>query len=109
MNRRDLLRKSLKGASFTVAGLAMASVGKAAGGQCLLTPSQTEGPFYPVEDQPDKDTDLVYVRGSKNPATGEVIFVQGIVSDSRCRPISGALVEIWQACASGRYNHPSDP
>jgi protocatechuate 3,4-dioxygenase beta subunit len=24
------------------------------------------------------------------------------------QPISGAIVEFWQACATGRYNHPRD-
>ena len=36
------------------------------------------------------------------------MLVQGRVLDSQCRPIAGADVEIWQACASGRYNNPKD-
>jgi protocatechuate 3,4-dioxygenase beta subunit len=37
-----------------------------------------------------------------------VIRVEGQVSDQECRPIPGARVEIWQACATGRYAHPRD-
>ncbi len=81
------------------------------GPKCALgpTPPQTEGPFYPVNDQLDKDIDLVYVDGAPDMARGEIVYVYGLVTDSQCQPLPGALVEIWQACVTGRYNHPSDP
>ncbi|MBI4042549.1 MAG: hypothetical protein HY391_03625 [Deltaproteobacteria bacterium] len=75
---------------------------------CRATPRQTEGPFYPVDDQLDKDTDLTWVEGRSERATGQIIYVEGVVMDPNCQPIEGALVEIWQACESGRYNHPGD-
>lgn len=74
-----------------------------------VTPKQPQGPFYPVVDQVDTDSDLVYLKGSKRSARGEVIIVEGKVTDQKCRPVEGVLVEIWQACESGRYNHPADP
>lgn len=76
---------------------------------CLLTPKQTEGPFYPERDQADKDNDLTWVKGAAKPAEGEVIYVKGVVSNQFCQPVENALVEIWQACASGKYNHSGDP
>lgn len=83
-----------------------------AGGQsqslCQPTPPQTEGPFYPVHEQDDKDNDLTVVRGHAKRATGQVIYIIGQVRDQECRPIAGARVEIWQAAASGRYRHPDD-
>jgi len=75
---------------------------------CQLTPAQTEGPFYPVKDQPDEDNDLTFVRGSSASAKGKIIFVTGQVTDQNCSPVPNALVEIWQACVTGRYNHPND-
>ncbi len=54
-------------------------------------------------------TDLTHVAGSSQKAIGTVVWVEGTVRDISCAPIEGALVEIWQACASGRYNHPNDP
>ncbi len=39
---------------------------------------------------------------------GERIIVTGRVLDEDGRPIRGALVEVWQANAAGRYIHPSD-
>ncbi len=35
--------------------------------------------------------------------------MRGIVQDLSCRPVAGVNVEIWQACASGRYNNERDP
>ncbi len=75
---------------------------------CLLTPPQTEGPYYPVQDQPEKDHDLTRVKGRPDRATGQILYILGQVLDEHCRPVEGALVEIWQAAASGRYNHPDD-
>ncbi|MGE3760087.1 MAG: protocatechuate 3,4-dioxygenase, partial [Pseudobdellovibrionaceae bacterium] len=40
---------------------------------------------------------------------GQVVYIIGIVQDTDCRPVANANVEIWQACASGKYNNPRDP
>lgn len=106
INRRNLLRMGL----VTAGGL-LATSAATAQSLCQLktTPEQPEGPFYPVKDQPDKDTDLIYVNGSTKQAQGDVIIVEGSVTDQNCNPVGGALVEIWQACHTGKYDHPSDP
>lgn len=75
---------------------------------CAPTPRETEGPFYPLKLPLDRDNNLTFVHSPSNRAQGEVIAVQGVVQDEQCRVIPGARVEIWQACASGRYNHPQD-
>lgn len=71
------------------------------------TPSQPEGPFYPVL-KTEIDTDLTRLAGNPNEALGEKIRVQGQVLNTRGQPVVGAVVEIWQACASGKYSHPRD-
>ena len=79
---------------------------------CPVTPPQTAGPYYPpkaqVDTQLDKDNDLTQVKGQPGKATGQILYVMGQIRDTRCRPIEGAIVEIWQASDSGRYSHPRD-
>ena len=76
---------------------------------CEPTAPQTKGPFYPGEENIVPDNDLTRIRGRRSSALGEVIVVRGRVTDLSCRPVAGVNVEIWQACASGRYNHAEDP
>ena len=107
MNRRHLLRQGLVSTAVlvTLPRLGQAQNACAKG----KTPPQVKGPFYPVVDQLDKDADLIHVEGNTQAATGNVVIVEGVVTNQNCLPVSGVLVEIWQACHTGRYNHPSDP
>jgi protocatechuate 3,4-dioxygenase, beta subunit len=102
LNRRTLF----KGGSLVGLGLMAGGLAKAAD---VITPPQTEGPFYPTRDQVDKDVDLTRVEGHQQSAKGEVIIVKGLVTDKADRPLAGALIDVWQACATGRYDHELDP
>lgn len=108
MNRRHLLKSGLLSSA---ALLSLPSLAQAQGfcGRGEKTPRQAKGPFYPVVDQVDTDADLIFVNGSKTQAKGKVVIIEGMLRDQACQPVPGALVEIWQACESGRYDHPSDP
>lgn len=106
-SRRDFLRIALaSGAAIALPALAFAD-------QCRETPPQTEGPFYmnsydrtrPVSHS----SDLTAPPGAGGLPEGEIIHVTGQLTDQACRPIKGAMVEIWQANARGRYAHLSDP
>lgn len=102
-SRRQFLRNTLGLAGGLVAG------GTAVAEMCGITPAQTEGPFYPLTFITDDSiNDLTIIEGHAKHARGEVVHITGRVLDTSCRPIKGALVEIWQAAESGRYNHPSD-
>ncbi len=107
MNRRHLIQKSLLS---TAAIVVFPQLGQAQQ-NCGLgkTPPQVKGPFYPVVDQLDKDSDLVQVDGAAAIAVGQIVVIDGTVTNQNCLPVEGVLVEIWQACHTGRYNHPSDP
>lgn len=74
-----------------------------------VTPAQTEGPFYPIRPQNDKDVDLTQIKGRKQKAQGRIIKVRGLILDEQGKPIENALVEIWQANSHGRYSHERDP
>jgi protocatechuate 3,4-dioxygenase beta subunit len=72
------------------------------------TPSETEGPFYPVMAQKDLDFDLTRVEGGDGVAQGKQIFIAGRVLDTAGNAIEDATVDLWQANAAGRYRHPEE-
>ncbi len=71
------------------------------------TPSQTEGPFYPVALPKDSDHDLLR-NGSLTYGRGQPAWVEGTVTDVHGKPLAGGQVEIWQCDEQGRYHHPGD-
>lgn len=73
----------------------------------VATPSQTEGPFYPVALPADSDNDLLR-NGALRHAKGQPAWVEGTVTDLQGHPVAGAQVEIWQCDEAGRYHHPGD-
>jgi protocatechuate 3,4-dioxygenase beta subunit len=99
--RRQFLRRG-----GLVAGGLLGSgfIARAFANVCGLTPPQDKGPFYPeTEIVPENDL----TAGGR--AKGEVVSIIGKVTDASCQPVADVNVEIWQACASGRYNHSRDP
>lgn len=87
---------------------ALGPVGSLHAARLLLTPPQTQGPFYPLRLPLDTDNDLVRVQGRSGTAGGIVTNVIGRVLDERGQAIPGARVEIWQCDVNGRYHHPWD-
>jgi protocatechuate 3,4-dioxygenase, beta subunit len=71
------------------------------------TPSQTEGPFYPVAFPKDSDFDLLR-NGDQSYTKGQSAWVEGSVNDLAGKPVAGAQVEIWQCDHEGHYHHPGD-
>ncbi len=76
-----------------------------------VTPTQTEGPFYPetpIEQQLYNDPDLQQKIAGHEFAKGQAMIVRGVVKNQQGKPLSGSVIEVWQACATGRYNHSRD-
>ena len=101
--RRELL-------AWVGAGALLAGVpARAAALACIARPQQTEGPFFVDERLTRSD-----IRG--DPATGRVspgapleltLAVASLV-DGACAPLRGAIVEVWQCDAAGRYSDVRD-
>jgi protocatechuate 3,4-dioxygenase beta subunit len=70
------------------------------------TPARTEGPFYPDLLPAETDPDLVQV--GQRQARGELLALSGRVLGVDGQPIPGAMIEIWQCDANGRYIASSD-
>lgn len=109
LSRRDLLKNTLGGLAGVagVAAILGSGVARGASEACELTLPDGEGPFYPQE-KITHDSDLTRIHPNDAKATGQVIYVVGQVTGEDCLPVTGALVEIWQACYSGKYNHSQD-
>jgi protocatechuate 3,4-dioxygenase, alpha subunit len=67
------------------------------------TPSQTVGPFYAL-GLTRKTMNVL----ASDATQGEKIRIEGYVFDGDGQAVPDAMVEIWQANAYGRYNHPDD-
>jgi protocatechuate 3,4-dioxygenase beta subunit len=65
-----------------------------------------DGPVFGESALEPFDNDLTRQHGGE--PLGERIIVHGRVLDAEGRPIPGALVEVWQANAAGRYRHEVD-
>ena len=105
--RRDFLRNTTAaglGLGLTVPAWAIAK-------DHPPTPPATPGPFYPVpgiQNQTHHDTDMTRKLGNSEVAKRQISVVNGTIRDLDGRPLKSAIVEIWQACTSGKYNHSRD-
>ena len=73
-------------------------VGGAGGGPAPPTPAQMEGPYY--TPNPPQRTSLI-----EEGVVGEPILLTGYVWDTACRPIAGAVVDLWQTDGVGVYDN----
>ena len=77
------------------------------------TPSQTAGPYVHIGLIPDQagfaifENDFGPVLAGPD-ARGERIRIEGRVMDGMGSPCRDVLLEIWQANAAGKYDHPAD-
>lgn len=104
-------RRSMLKASAAIAGAGLAATMTSVLGQQLelrSTNEQVLGPFYPVRLPLDQDADLTVITGKDARALGQVLYVSGRVTNRRGEPVVDAGLELWQANAAGRYNHPAD-
>ncbi len=74
--------------------------------QMPQTLSEITGPLFGARDVADTDYDLTAQHAAE--PLGERMIVSGRVLDEGGKPVTNALVELWQANASGRYKHPVD-
>ncbi len=118
MNENMLPMKSIRTSTFRRALLLAGAAGASqwalpANAQSLtskalrVTPSQTEGPYYPLREPKDADYDLLR-NGDRAYAKGTPTWVQGRVLDQDGRALKGGVIEIWQCDESGHYDHPAD-
>jgi len=72
------------------------------------TLSEMTGPVYGEDAIRELDNDLTRNAVVDGEPIGERIIVAGRVLDDAGKPLENALLEIWQANATGRYLHVND-
>lgn len=77
------------------------------------TASQTAGPYVHIGLAPDAAGFHIFEKNfgpilTSAGTKGERITVEGRVFDGSGTPVRDVLLELWQANADGRYNHPDD-
>jgi protocatechuate 3,4-dioxygenase beta subunit len=70
--------------------------------------SEVTGPLFGHHELGPLDNDLILNYAKSGEPIGERTIVHGRVLDENGRPVAGALVEVWQANAGGRYRHKND-
>lgn len=70
----------------------------ACGTAAELTAAQTEGPYF--KPQAPMRHDL-----AGDVREGQRITLAGFVMDRQCRPLAGAIVQLWHADARGQYDN----
>ena len=70
------------------------------------SPLEATGPVFPAHFVRESEADLT-TWGTSAPL-GEKMVLVGRLLDEDGRPVRRALVEVWQANASGTYPHPVD-
>jgi len=96
--RREFLAHMGLGGLFFVAPGAFAE-------ELVLTPRQTEGPFYPDKLPLDTDNDLIVINSAVTPAVGTITWLSGRILNAHGEPLRNCLVEIWQVDSAGSYLH----
>lgn len=99
-NRRTLV------SALGAGGLMLPALARAA--SLRPTPGETLGPFYPVARPADQDADLTRLAGHDQRAAGQVVELSGRVLTPNGAPVAGAILDLWQANAAGRYDSPLD-
>jgi protocatechuate 3,4-dioxygenase beta subunit len=77
---------------------------------CILTPKQTEGPFFVDERLERSDIRVDPSDGSvKSGVPLRLTFRVSAIRGAGCNPISGAIVDVWQCDAIGVYSAVNEP
>jgi protocatechuate 3,4-dioxygenase beta subunit len=78
--------------------------------RCVLTPAQTEGPYFVDERLERADLRRDPADGSVKPGALLALALRVLALDgTACAPLAGAIVDIWHCDAVGVYSDVDDP
>ena len=109
--RRQLLAAAGGAAALLASGAsrAQASRADARAPACVLTPAQTEGPYFVDERLQRSDIRVDPADGSTRPGALLALMLRVMSVEGRdCVPLAGAIVDIWHCDAKGVYSDAND-
>lgn len=103
--RTALLALSASAALLALHGYARGATSQPRAPACVLTPAQTEGPFF-VDERLER-SDI-----RSDPADGAIRLGMplaltlriAVLADGRCAALASAIVDVWHCDAEGRYS-----
>jgi protocatechuate 3,4-dioxygenase beta subunit len=99
-----LLLSRISGPDRLLDSLGVSDVAQAATTSCVLTPEETEGPYFVDEKLNRSDIRSDPGDGSVQPGAPVSLTMVLVRADGDCSPVAGAAVDIWHANAAGKYS-----
>ena len=115
LSRRRVLAALGAGGAALLAGRAASPAAAAelkgdAPRMCVVTPEQTEGPYYVESRLNRSDIRSDPLEGIRREGVPLVLALRVLkVERGGCEPLNGAMVDIWQCDARGVYSDVADP
>jgi protocatechuate 3,4-dioxygenase beta subunit len=109
--RRHLLAAAGGAAALFVSGASRAQAPRAdaPAPACVLTPAQTEGPYFVDERLQRSDVRVDPADSSTRPGALLALTLRvASVDGNGCVPLAGAIVDIWHCDAKGIYSDAND-
>ena len=110
--RRRKALLTLGGAGTALLGgrsIAQSNANRSGAPACVLTPAQTEGPYFVDERLDRSDIRSDPSNGSARPGARFTLELRvSAVAGARCTPVDGATVDIWHCDAAGIYSDTDD-
>ena len=117
MSRREVLALLAAAGGVMLAGRSSAQAGSAGSTDgelplppCIVTPEQTEGPYFVDERLNRSDIRIDPADGAVKAGTPLLLRLRiSSVNNAGCTPLAGAIVDIWHCDAAGVYSDVTDP
>ena len=115
VNRRDVIALIGAAATATLIGCTRGPGGPSGPytqqtiARCLVSPEQTQGPFFVEEKLNRSDLRVDPANGAVSPGVSlRLLLNVNQVANNSCKPLPGAVVDVWHCDALGSYSDVRD-
>src|SRR5438105_4057810 len=104
ITRKDFLKLGFASLSVWRTRSMLAEPAQRVSPSCVLTPEQTEGPFFVDEHLNRSDIRVDPTTGASSAGVPMKLTLRVLRVSSECAPLAGAIVDIWHCDATGVYS-----